>query len=109
LSGDVIRIDKWLWFARFCKSRAQAQELIARDQVLLNKAPVEKPAVTVRVGDTIAIVLGPVRRTVTVRGLGERRGPAAEARALYDEPAPPERLSREDAALPLHKRHSPFS
>ena len=100
-----IRLDKWLWFARFAKSRAQAQELIARGQVRRNGALVEKSSTEVEPGDVLAVVLGPVRRTVTVAAIGERRGPAPEAQALYMEPKPPVRLSPEDATLPLHRRH----
>ncbi len=105
MSAPRIRLDKWLWFARFAKSRAQAQELIARAQVHRNGALVEKPAAEIEPGDILAIVLGPVRRTVTVTAVGERRGPASEARALYTEPEPPFRLPPEDATLPLHRRH----
>ncbi len=100
-----IRLDKWLWFARFAKSRAQAQELIARAQVHRNGVLVEKPATEIEPGDVLAVVLGPVRRTVTVAALGSRRGPASEAKVLYVEPEPPFRLPPEDATLPLHRRH----
>lgn len=103
--SDKIRLDKWLWFARFTKSRAQAQELIARGQVRRNDMLVEKSSTEVEPGDILAVVLGPVRRTVTVAAIGERRGPASEAQALYKEPEPPFRLSPEDATLPLHRRH----
>lgn len=101
MSGDALRLDKWLWYARFAKSRALTQKLIERGQVKVNGTAAQKPSVPVHPGDTVAIVLGPVRRTVVVRATGERRGPAAEARALYDEPSPPERLSWEEAGLPL--------
>jgi ribosome-associated heat shock protein Hsp15 len=105
VSESKIRLDKWLWFARFAKSRAQAQELIARGQVHRNGTRVEKPAMEVQPGDVVALVLGPVRRTVTVVAIGERRGPATEAQTLYSEPDPPFRLSPEEAVLPLHRRH----
>lgn len=97
------RIDKWLWFARFGKTRAIAQKLIERGQVTLNGAKVQKASAGVRVGDKVSIVFETAKRTVTVRGLGERRGPAEEAKLLYDEPAPREKLASEDAALALHK------
>jgi ribosome-associated heat shock protein Hsp15 len=64
---------------------------------------VRKPAHTVRAGQLLAIELGPVRRTVMVRDIGARRGPAAEARTLYDEPRPPKRLAPGDARVPLHR------
>ncbi len=105
MSPTKIRIDKWLWFARFAKSRAQAQELVARAQVRCNGVLVEKPATEIEPGDVLAVVLGAVRRTVTVVTIGERRGPASEAQTLYTEPEPPVRLPPEDATLPLHRRH----
>ena len=98
------RIDKWLWFARFCKTRALAQKAIERGQVLLNGTPVLKTSASVRVGDRLSITLCRIRRHVAVKGLGERRGPPEEARALYEETAPLERLSSEEAALPLYVR-----
>jgi ribosome-associated heat shock protein Hsp15 len=104
VSGDSLRLDKWLWYARFVKSRALAQKLIEHGQVSVNAVQASKVSALVHSGDTVAVVLGPIRRTVIVRATGERRGPPAEARALYDEPAAPERLSWEEAGAPLHKR-----
>jgi ribosome-associated heat shock protein Hsp15 len=99
---DGLRLDKWLWFARFCKTRSLAQKLIERGQAALNGAAVSKTSVTVRPGDRLTITLGRLRRTVVVTDVAERRGPAQQARALFDEPAPPERLAPADAALPLN-------
>ncbi len=98
MSAGALRLDKWLWYARFGKTRGVVQKLIERGQVSLNGQPVQKMAALVHPGDVVAVVLGPVRRTVIVRDTGERRGPPAEARTLYDEPSPPERLSWEEAA-----------
>lgn len=86
------RLDKWLWFARFCKTRSQAQGLIERGLVAIGGRAATKTSAAVRIGDEIRIVVGPLARTVIVRDLGGRRGPAAEARALYTEPGPAERL-----------------
>ncbi len=97
------RIDKWLWFARFGKTRAVAQKLIERGQVSINGRKCQKAGAQVRVGDKIMVVVETVKRGVTVLALGERRGPAEEARLLYDEPAPRERLNSETAALPIYK------
>ncbi len=97
------RIDKWLWYARFGKTRALAQKLIERGQVMLNDAKVKKTSASVRIGDRVVVVLGTIKRSVTVLELGERRGPAEEARLLYDEPVPKEKLNSENAALPLYK------
>ena len=96
------RLDKWLWYARFVKTRGLAQKLIERGQVLINGAPVTKTSAVVHTGDTLAVTFGPLQRRVVVRGVSERRGPAEEARALYDEPEAASRLAPEDAALPLY-------
>ncbi|MGE4062317.1 MAG: RNA-binding S4 domain-containing protein [Rhodospirillaceae bacterium] len=104
MSGSSLRLDKWLWYARFAKTRAQVQKLIERGQVSVNGVAVQKTSTGVQRGDTLAVILGPVRRTVIVRDIGERRGPPGEARTLYDEPAPAERLSWEEAGAPLHPR-----
>lgn len=103
MSGESLRLDKWLWYARFAKTRALAQKLIDRGQVSVNGAVVQKASTQVDAGDTVAVILGPMRRTVIVRDTGERRGPPAEARTLYDEPTPPERLSWEEAAPVIHQ------
>jgi ribosome-associated heat shock protein Hsp15 len=97
------RIDKWLWFARFGKTRSVTQKLIERGQVTLNGNKVSKAGAPVRVGDHISVVFESVKRNVTVLQLGERRGPAEEARLLYDEPEPREKLNSENAALPLYR------
>ncbi|MBL8629205.1 MAG: RNA-binding S4 domain-containing protein [Rhodospirillaceae bacterium] len=102
-SPTSIRLDKWLWFARFCKSRALAQKLIERGQISINGQKAHKPSASVRVGDKLVAVLGPVKRTVVVKDVGERRGAAPEAQRLYDEPHPPERLHRDDQGVAAHK------
>ncbi len=79
-----MRIDKWLWVARFYRTRALAAEAIKGGRVHVGGATV-KPAREVRVGDRVELRLGQVRLAVVVRGLAERRGPAAEAVRLYDE------------------------
>jgi ribosome-associated heat shock protein Hsp15 len=106
VTGQSLRLDKWLWYARFAKSRALAQKLIERGQVSVNGAVARKTSALVEAGDSVAVVLGPVRRTVIVRDTGERRGPPAEARTLYEEPSPPERLSWEEAGAPMHPKPS---
>jgi len=99
----TLRLDKWLWFARFCKTRAMAQKLIERGQATLNGAVVSKTAATVRAGDKLTVIIGPMRRSFMIRDVSDRRGSAPEARGLYEETAPPERIPDEDAALPLHQ------
>jgi ribosome-associated heat shock protein Hsp15 len=87
------RLDQWLWFARFVKSRSLASRLCAAGSVAVNGVAVKKGNHTIRVGDAIALPQGPFRRTVRVQKLGQRRGPATEAQLLYEETATPVRLS----------------
>lgn len=81
-----MRLDKWLWCARFYKTRSLAVEEIGKGRVSLNGAPA-KPAREVRVGDTIALRQGAIARSVVVRGLSGMRGPAPVAQQLYEETA----------------------
>jgi ribosome-associated heat shock protein Hsp15 len=83
---ETVRIDKWLWAARFFKTRSLATEAVLGGHVHVGGARV-KPSRELRVGETVEIVLGRVRRTVVVTGLGDRRGSAAIAAALYEETA----------------------
>ena len=84
-SSETIRLDKWLWHARFCKSRAIAQRLIESGAVRVNATRVHKPSTSVRVGDGITLVYAGQVHAVRIIGLGARRGPASEAQALYVE------------------------
>ncbi len=103
--SDGQRLDKWLWFARFCKTRGLAQKLCAAGHVKRRGESLVKPSTLVRPGDELTVLMGPVRRTVIVRLPGERRGPAPEAQTLYEEPAPPERLRDPvmDGSTPAHR------
>ena len=93
---DKLRIDKWLWAARFYKTRTLASEEIARGRVEVNGQEV-KPARDVKAGDTVALRQGPVTRTVVVKGLSGVRGPAPVAQQLYEE-TPESIKAREQAA-----------
>lgn len=80
----TLRIDKWLWFARFCKSRSLAQNWIEAGEVRLNGAVVDKCNASVKIGDRIEMPRGPrLRHEVEVLGLAEKRGGAPEAQTLY--------------------------
>jgi ribosome-associated heat shock protein Hsp15 len=79
-----MRIDKWLWAARFFKTRSLATEAVLAGHVQVGGARV-KPAREVRVGDALVIRRGAVTWNVEVRALAERRGPASEAAKLYEE------------------------
>ena len=79
-----MRLDKWLWAARFFKTRSLAQQAIEAGRVRLNEERV-KPAHPVKVSDFISVRVGELDWNVRVKGLSEKRGPAPEARKLYDE------------------------
>jgi ribosome-associated heat shock protein Hsp15 len=82
-----MRLDKWLWAARFFKTRSLAAEAADRERVRVNDLPA-KPAKELRVGDSVALRQdGGLVRTVTVRALSAIRGPAPVAQALYEETA----------------------
>jgi len=81
---ETVRIDKWLWAARFFKTRGAATAAVVGGRIHVNGERV-KPAKDVRVGDRLVVTAGSDRRTVMVRGLAEKRGPAAVAAALYEE------------------------
>jgi len=83
---ESVRIDKWVWAARFFKTRSLATEAVLGGHVHVGGARV-KPSRELRVGETVEVVLGRVRRTVVVTGLGDRRGSAAVAATLYEETA----------------------
>jgi ribosome-associated heat shock protein Hsp15 len=83
---EPVRIDKWLWAARFYKTRSAATDAVLGGRVHLNGARV-KPSKDVRLDDTIELTIGATRWTVLVTGLSERRGPASVAATLYAETA----------------------
>ena len=85
-ADDRIRLDKWLWAARFFKTRALAADAIAGGKVEVNGDDVKR-ARPVRVGDRIRVRLSPYEHHLTVLALSGRRGPAAEAALLYEETA----------------------
>jgi ribosome-associated heat shock protein Hsp15 len=81
---DCVRLDKWLWAARFFKSRSLAAEAAQGGKVHIGGNRV-KPAREIRVGEQLSIRRGPYEWVITVKGLAERRGPAKEAMLLYEE------------------------
>ncbi len=86
--ADRLRIDKWLWHARFFKTRGLAAELVAAGRLRRNGARLTKPGTQVGPGDTLTFPQGGHIRVVRVLATGTRRGPPAEAQALYDDLAP---------------------
>lgn len=106
----AVRVDKWLWAARFFKTRAVAQQAVDGGKVKLNGERV-KPAKEIRVGDMLVIHIGAYEWVVQVNGLSDKRGSATVARTLYAEDET-SRLKREEqaalrkfAADPAHDRH----
>lgn len=93
---DKLRIDKWLWAARFYKTRALAVEEIDKGRVKVNDVEA-KPSREVKAGDTVMLRQGPVIRTVMVRGISNQRGAAPIAQQLYEETEESQRLRAEAA------------
>lgn len=84
-SGDSLRLDKWLWQARAFKTRALAQTAIENGRIRVNSQRVTKPGRALRPGDVLTFTLGARTHVWRVRELGTRRGPAPEARGLYED------------------------
>src|SRR5262245_45420645 len=82
--SESLRIDKWLFHARFCKTRTIAQEKAEAGRIRLNGHRVEKSSANVRIGDILTLPLAGKVIALRVLQLGERRGPATEARMLYE-------------------------
>jgi ribosome-associated heat shock protein Hsp15 len=81
-----LRVDKWLWAARFYKTRSLASDAVKGGRVQVGGQRV-KPSKEIGAGDRVEIAIGQARRTVVVLGVAQRRGPAAEAQLLYEETA----------------------
>jgi ribosome-associated heat shock protein Hsp15 len=84
-AAEVQRLDKWLWFARFVKSRSLAAKLIEEGCVRVNRQRALKPSTAVKCGDVLTMTLHGRVRVIEIRAAGERRGPASEAQTLYSE------------------------
>jgi ribosome-associated heat shock protein Hsp15 len=82
--AGVQRLDKWLWFARLTKSRTLAAQLIESGKVRINRAKAVKPSQTVKIGDVLTLAIRGGVEVVRVLSPGARRGPAPEARCLYE-------------------------
>jgi len=82
---DWQRLDKWLWCARFMKARSDCNRFVAGGLVRINRQPTDKPHARLRVGDILTIPLNNGVLVLRVAALAQRRGPASEARSLYEE------------------------
>lgn len=90
MTGDVRqRIDKWLWFARLAKTRTGAQRLAVSGRVRVNGTKTDSASRLVKIGDVLTIALDSGVRVLKVVAEGVRRGPATEARQLYEDLSPP--------------------
>jgi ribosome-associated heat shock protein Hsp15 len=105
-SSARVRLDKWLWAARFFKTRALAADAVAGGKVTIGGDRV-KPARPTQVGDMVAVRLGPYEHVVRVKALSERRGPASVAMTLYEE-APESRAAREKLSEQLRMAPAAF-
>jgi ribosome-associated heat shock protein Hsp15 len=94
---EQVRIDKWLWAARFFKTRSAATEAVLGGRVHVNDARV-KPSKEIRTGDSVEVTKGDEQWAVVVRGLSDKRGSATVAATLYEE-TPESRAGREQRAL----------
>ena len=95
------RLDQWLWFARFAKSRSLAARLCADGAIVVNGVMVAKANHAVKPGDIVTVPQGPWQRTVEVLALGARRGPAIEAQGLFRETGAVRRADVAPAWVPL--------
>ena len=84
----TIRLDKWLWHARFFKSRSIAAGIVTSGRVRVDSQPVSKPARAIGPGNVLTFVQAEETKVVRVIACGERRGPAPEAQALYEDLSP---------------------
>jgi ribosome-associated heat shock protein Hsp15 len=96
MTDDRVRVDRWLWAARFFKTRALSAAAVAGGKVHVNGTRA-KPAKQLQVGDELRVRVGPYEWLVTVRALSQRRGPPKDAQLLYDE-SPEGRGARERLA-----------
>lgn len=97
---ESVRIDKWLWYARFFKTRSLAGKFVASGKIRINGQAVAKSHQAVKAGDVLTFPLGPHVRVIRIEAPGERRGPAPEARTLYSDLDPPQPRKPDDAPGP---------
>ena len=103
---ETQRLDKWLWCARFFKSRGRANKMVGAGQLRLSGKVVSKAHQRVRAGDVLTFPQGPHIRVVKVLFLAKRRGPSPEAQSLYDDLAPLGPVRKGRARRPCQSRPS---
>lgn len=92
--ADRLRVDKWLWHARFFKSRTLASKVVTAGRLRVNREVTKKSGFLVKPGDVLTFSKGAEIRVIEIVALGSRRGPASEAQTLYRDLSPPERTTR---------------
>ena len=102
--GTSLRLDKWLWHARFARTRSLAAKLVTEARFRINGNPTEKAHHAVRPGDVLTFPLGHHIRVIKILGLGVRRGPAPEARLLYEDLDPPKPTPPASPEAPIAAR-----
>lgn len=95
VAPEKLRLDKWLWYARFFKTRSLAATRVQAGAVRVDGNVVQKRSVTISAGAVLTFAQGDHIRVIQVDALGTRRGPAPEAQALYTDLSPPEPRKRE--------------
>ena len=100
MNRDTLRLDKWFWYARFIKSRSLATKLCNSGKVRVNGNLIKKAHQSVTPGDVLTFSVGPNIRVIKIIKLGNRRGPAKEAQALYEDLQPIDQIAnRIDSTL----------
>ncbi|MBE9554983.1 MAG: RNA-binding S4 domain-containing protein [Proteobacteria bacterium] len=94
--GESLRVDKWLWHARFFKSRSQATAMVSAGRLRVNETLTSKPHYQARPGDVLTFPKGDYIRVIRVEAIGKRRGSAPEAQTLYTDLAPPQPRKKQD-------------
>ncbi len=101
LVSAPVRLDKWLWYARFFKTRSLATKLISSGKLRINGEVTSKPHRQAQIGQVLTFVQGPYIRVIQIDEIGKRRGPAAEAATLYTDLDPPP-ARKTDQKVHLH-------
>jgi ribosome-associated heat shock protein Hsp15 len=102
--SDTLRVDKWLWFARFARTRTSAAKIVTEARFRVNGQPTDKAHYAIRPGDVLTFALGPHIRIIKILALAARRGGAPEARLLYEDLDPPKPRAAAPAEPPLATR-----
>ncbi len=106
MTDGSLRLDKWLWFARFVKTRSLATRLVVDGRMRVNGAPTQKAHYAIKPGDVLTFPLGSHIRVIKVVALGSRRGPAVEAQSLYEDLDPPRPGAQQAIAAPLFEQRA---